>query len=136
MDYYLIGLGSNLHPDKNMIAARTAISVQVEELLILDASEVLINPPCGNSFHFPFHNQLLVIHSPLSFQQLKAQFEKIEIQLGREAKSPQRKLKDRTIDIDILHQSSSIKGLFNLPIEESYNREIMANWSFAHELSN
>jgi 2-amino-4-hydroxy-6-hydroxymethyldihydropteridine diphosphokinase len=134
MDYYLIGLGSNLQPEKNMLAAQQVISALTPEIQVLEASQVLINPPCGNSFHHPFHNQLLIIHSGLNWQALKNKFEQIEVQLGREEKNPQRKFKDRTIDIDILHQASSLAELLKLPIAESYNQQILANWPKAKQL--
>jgi 2-amino-4-hydroxy-6-hydroxymethyldihydropteridine diphosphokinase len=123
--YYLIGLGSNINPEANIKLAQQAISEQTQ---VVNLSSVLINPPCGKTFHFPFHNQLLVIYSAHSSKTLKSIFEAIEMQLGREEKCPERKFNDRTIDIDILYQNESLSQLIKFPLEESYNQEIMSNW--------
>lgn len=125
MHYYLIGLGSNIDPETNIKLAQEAIA---EHAQIMSSSSVLINPPCGKTFHYPFHNQLLVIYSADSSQNLKALFEAIEIRLGREKKCPERKFNDRPIDIDILYQHNDLPQLMKCPLEESYNQEIMSNW--------
>jgi 2-amino-4-hydroxy-6-hydroxymethyldihydropteridine diphosphokinase len=66
--------------------------------------------------------------SLLSKESLKAVFEQIELELGREAKSPARKLKDRTIDIDIIRQGITINSLIETPLEEHYNRQVLSSW--------
>ena len=125
MPYYLIGLGSNLEPELNITEANQAIALQVS---LLDHSPVLINPPCGTSFQFTFHNQILLIQSEYSASHLKALFERIEISMGREPKSPERRLKDRPIDIDILATSNSITGVLSTSFPEPYNQAIMRDW--------
>lgn len=125
-EYLLIGLGSNIDPENNLLAAISSINDKIE---ILECSTVLINPPCGETFHFPFHNQILLAKSDLRPSELKGYFEDIEINLGREPKCPARKLNDRTIDIDILHHASSISQLLSIQLEEAYNKEIMSNWA-------
>ncbi len=125
MHYYLIGLGSNIEPELNIKLAQQAIAEHVQ---VINRSPVLINPPCGKTFHYPFHNQLLIIYSNLTSQPLKSLFESIELQLGREKKCPERKFNDRPIDIDILHQRQSLAELLDCPVVESYNQEIMSNW--------
>lgn len=125
MVYYLVGLGSNIEPQINLTSACDVIAKHVE---IVKHSHILVNPALGDTFHFPFHNQLLIVHSNLSPTQLKSLFERIEIDLGREAKCPQRKLNDRPIDIDILHQDHDYSQLVKYSLEESYNQEIMSNW--------
>lgn len=129
--YYLIGLGSNIEPEINISATHKAVAKYVE---IIEMSHVLINPPCGKTFHFPFHNQILLITSSRTTFQLKALFETIEVELGREAKCPERKLNDRTIDIDILYQHHNLKGLLEQPLEESYNQQIMSTWDLKTSL--
>ncbi len=125
MSYYLVGLGSNLEPEFNITKAYQEIALQVS---ILDHSPVLINPPCGTSFQFTFHNQILLIQSEHSSAHLKALFERIEIRMGREPKSPERRLKDRPIDIDILAQSNSVEEILSIPFTETYNQTIMHSW--------
>jgi 2-amino-4-hydroxy-6-hydroxymethyldihydropteridine diphosphokinase len=133
MFYYLIGLGSNIQPQKHLIQAIKYLGNQVD---ILGKSQVLINPPCGTSFHYEFHNQLLLIRTELPQDRLKPLLEDIELTLGREAKSPARKLNDRTIDIDIIRQGDSATALFTSPLEESYNRQILAQWTEVQSFSN
>jgi 2-amino-4-hydroxy-6-hydroxymethyldihydropteridine diphosphokinase len=123
--FYLIGLGSNIQPKKHLFEAIQSLN---EQLDILSLSPVLVNPPCGDSFKYEFHNQLLLARSLLSKESLKAVFEQIELELGREAKSPARKLKDRTIDIDIIRQGITINSLIEIPLEEHYNRQILSSW--------
>jgi len=127
MFYYLIGLGSNIDPNKHLKAAIQSLNAQMA-VNVLSQSPVLVNPPCGDSFHYEFHNQLLLIKSHLASASLKKKLEQIELELGREAKSPARKLNDRTIDIDIIRQGSVVDSLLKTPLEEHYNREILTQW--------
>lgn len=127
MFYYLMGLGSNIQPQKHLIDAIRSLNAQME-VNVLAQSPVLVNPPCGDSFHFVFHNQLLLLQSSLLKDALKKRLEQIELTLGREAKTPARKLNDRTIDIDIISTGKTIGALFSTPLEEDYNRKIMTLW--------
>jgi 2-amino-4-hydroxy-6-hydroxymethyldihydropteridine diphosphokinase len=134
MFYYLIGLGSNIQPQKHLIDAIRSLNAQIE-VDILSYSPALVNPPCGDSFHYEFHNQLVLLQSPLLKASLKEKLEQIELELGREAKTPARKLNDRTIDIDIISAGKTISALFNTPLEEDYNRKLMALWPEAGHLT-
>lgn len=125
MRYYLIGLGSNIQPENNIPFAGQAIA---KHLKVISRSPVLVNPPRGHTFNFPFHNQLLLIQSQKPATELKTLFEMIEMEMGREPKSPARKFNDRPIDIDILHQDHDLKTLLSVSLEDPYNQEIMANW--------
>ncbi|MGK0476191.1 MAG: 2-amino-4-hydroxy-6-hydroxymethyldihydropteridine diphosphokinase [Oleispira sp.] len=125
MNYYLIGLGSNIQPERNISRACKEIAKYLD---ILNQSPVLINPPCGNTLNFTFHNQILLINSLKTASELKSLFEKIEIELGREPKCPERKFKDRTIDIDILTQTNTAQEALTTPLKETYNQKIMHDW--------
>ena len=125
MNYFLIGLGSNINPDANIPAAKKALQ-SVGDLVA--QSDVLINPPCGQGFDGLFHNQLLILASDFSETELKTRFESMEIALGREAKTPQRKFNNRTIDIDILANGDSIESCLMTELNDSYNQTIMASW--------
>jgi 2-amino-4-hydroxy-6-hydroxymethyldihydropteridine diphosphokinase len=125
MNYYLIGLGSNIQPERNISRACKEIANYLD---ILNQSPVLINPPCGNTLNFTFHNQILLIHSLKSAGELKSLFETLEIELGREPKCPERKFKDRTIDIDILAQTNTAQEALATPLKETYNKKIMHDW--------
>lgn len=128
---YLIGLGSNILPEKHLFEAIQSLKSRLD---ILSLSPVLVNPPCGYSFKYVFHNQLLLAHTLLLKKPLKAIFEQIELELGREAKTPARKLKDRTIDIDIVSQSTTISALITIPLEDHYNRQILSSWTEINHL--
>ena len=132
MEYLLIGLGSNINPQPNLIAAISKIEQQIT---VLQRSSILINPACGDTFHFSFHNQILLASTDISLKELKRRFEEIEIELGREAKTPARKFTDRTIDIDILKHSSSLSDLCHTSFSENYNQEIMTRWSLHKKIT-
>jgi 2-amino-4-hydroxy-6-hydroxymethyldihydropteridine diphosphokinase len=129
MNYYLIGLGSNIQPERNISRACKEIANYLD---ILNQSAVLINPPCGNTLNFTFHNQILLIHSFQTAAELKSLFETLEIELGREPKCPERKFKDRTIDIDILSQAETAADALATPLKETYNQQIMRDWQPSH----
>lgn len=129
--FYLIGLGSNIYPEKYLFEAIQSLKFQLD---IISLSPVLVNPPCGYSFKNEFHNQLLLVHTPLLEKPLKDIFEQIEFELGREAKTPARKLKDRTIDIDIISQSTTICALITIPLADHYNRQILSSWTEINHL--
>jgi 2-amino-4-hydroxy-6-hydroxymethyldihydropteridine diphosphokinase len=128
MNYYLIGLGSNIQPERNISRAYKEIANYLD---ILNQSAVLINPPCGNTLNFTFHNQILLIHSLKTATELKSLFETLEIKLGREPKCPERKFKDRTIDIDILSQTETAEEALATPLKETYNQKIMQDWQLS-----
>jgi 2-amino-4-hydroxy-6-hydroxymethyldihydropteridine diphosphokinase len=128
MNYYLIGLGSNIQPERNISRAYKEIANYLD---ILNQSTVLINPPCGNTLNFTFHNQILLIHSLKTATELKSLFETLEIKLGREPKCPERKFKDRTIDIDILSQTETAEEALATPLKETYNQKIMQDWQLS-----
>jgi 2-amino-4-hydroxy-6-hydroxymethyldihydropteridine diphosphokinase len=125
MNYYLIGLGSNIQPERNIFRACKEVANYLD---ILNQSPVLINPPCGSTLNFTFHNQILLIHSLKTAAELKSLFETLEIELGREPKCPERKFKDRTIDIDILVQAETAEEALATPMKETYNQQIMREW--------
>ena len=77
MFYYLIGLGSNIDPNKHLKAAIQSLNAQMA-VNVLSQSPVLVNPPCGDSFHYEFHNQLLLIKSHLASASLKKKLEQID----------------------------------------------------------
>ena len=125
MSYYLVSLGSNVQAHIYLPKALILINKTYQSVA---QSQVLVNPACGDYFNSPFHNQLLLLESDQTSEQIKAIFEQFEIQLGREAKSPQRKFKDRTIDIDILSQAETVEDALATPLKETYNQQIMRDW--------
>ncbi len=125
MFFYLLGLGSNIRPDDNMSSALEKIA-QLGE--VCSVSERITTAPVGDTFHGEFRNQMAVLKSDLLPGPLKQRLQQIEVQLGREPKSPARKTKDRTIDIDILGQAGNADSCRSLPLEESYFSAVARHW--------
>lgn len=125
MNYYLISLGSNINAELFLPKALGLISKNYD---VITHSSVLQNPACGEYLKSPFHNQLLLLKSAQQSKQLKEIFEKFEIELGREKKSPERQYKDRTIDIDILSQAKTPQEALSAYLQEPYNQKLMNEW--------
>lgn len=126
MTYFLLGLGSNIKPQQHLPFAITRLQDIGE---VTDQSPALITAPVGETFHSEFGNQLLILACPLPAPMLKHQLQMVEEEMGREPKSPARKTRDRTIDIDILGEASSAAAARALIPEESYYAEVYANWN-------
>ena len=132
MAYFLLGLGSNIDPKENLSRAIDTLHSLGE---IVDQSPAVFTEPVGDSFTHSFGNQLIIIECNLPAPMLKQRLQRIEEQLGREPKSPARKTRDRTIDIDILQEAEdSITSLKQTPPEESYYREVYENWDQAENV--
>ncbi|MDF1764388.1 MAG: 2-amino-4-hydroxy-6-hydroxymethyldihydropteridine diphosphokinase [Oleibacter sp.] len=125
MFYYLLGLGSNLNPQLNINKAIEALSGLGN---VVDQSPVLTTPPVGDTFHHEFCNQLVILQSEIPPPLLKHRLQMVEVDLGREPKSPARKTKDRTIDIDIMGQADNHTACRNLPLEEPYYQRVKQQW--------
>ncbi len=123
--FYLIGLGSNICTDSNMDAALRELSA-IGELCL--TSDRLTTKAVGDTFHADFKNQLVVLHSELLPSLLKQKLLRIESTLGREPKSPSRKTRDRTIDLDILGSAESLELCRAIEPEDSYYRVICGHW--------
>lgn len=128
MTHYLLGLGSNLQPERHLPLARSALT-RIGKLLA--CSPVLDTHAVGETFRYPFQNQLVLVQSPLDGQSLKQELLKIEESLGREPKCDARKYKDRTIDIDILSSAPSSDDCLTQPLEDSYYRCVQQSWEDA-----
>lgn len=122
---YLLGFGSNIDPQHHFARATEQLQTIAQ---VVAQSPALTTDTVGDTFHFPFMNQLVIIETDLIANLLKLQLQRIEQQLGREPKNPARKQKDRTIDIDILFQGNSIEACLKAPLEDSYNQQIQAAW--------
>jgi len=125
MTFYLLGLGSNIQPAQHLSAAIDQLTELGEVMMVSEAVETA---PVGDDFDRPFVNQLLLLRSSLVAPQLKFRLQQLEINLGREPKTPARKFKDRTIDIDILHKAGDANSCLQATLEDSYNRSIQQRW--------
>lgn len=96
---YLLGIGSNIEPEKNIALI---ISELVKSFDTLHLSRVLHIPPIGMNSNRDFLNLVVFIETDLAESELKQQCNQIEIALGRDRNDPHRKQKDRSADLDIL----------------------------------
>jgi len=96
---YLIGLGSNIDPHRNM---GEMVAGLLEQSSYFSISRVIEIPPVGMNSHRNFLNAVAYIESPLDANELKSLCNTIETQLGRDRDDPRSKFKDRPADIDIL----------------------------------
>ena len=96
---FLLGIGSNIEPHKNITQI---IHLLLEHFPSLSLSRVLEIPPIGMNSQRDFLNVVIFIQTQQSETELKAICNTIEIQLGRNRNDPDRKMKDRSADLDIL----------------------------------
>ena len=96
---FLLGIGSNIDPEYHIVQI---IECLLNEFSELHLSRVLSIPPVAMNTHNDFLNLVIFIETDLSEQQLKAICNRIELDLGRDRTDPDRKVKDRCADLDIL----------------------------------
>jgi len=96
---YLLGIGSNIEPHKNITQI---IYLLLEHFPSLSLSRILEIPPIGMNSQHDFLNVVIFIQTEQSEVDLKAICNTIEVQLGRNRNDPERKTKDRPADLDIL----------------------------------
>ena len=96
---YILGLGSNIQPIKNMALMVKALLPHIDCITL---SRVLTTPPVGMNSHRHFLNAVAYIESVSTADQLKIITNQIEAEMGRDRSDPDKKHKDRPADIDIL----------------------------------
>jgi len=96
---YLLGIGSNIDPHKNITQI---IHLLLEHFPLLSLSRVLEIPPIGMNSQRDFLNLVVFIQTEQAESKLKTICNTIEVQLGRNRNDPERKIKDRPADLDIL----------------------------------
>ncbi len=96
---YILGVGSNIDPYKNIALIITQL---VNTFKTIHLSRVLQIPPIGMNSSRDFLNLVVFIETDLPESELKQQCNQIEIALGRDRNDPDRKMKDRPADLDIL----------------------------------
>lgn len=101
MNNFFLSLGSNQNPAKN-------VPLMVQALLqvspTIDISRVVRTEPSGFDSQLLFFNLAARIESTMDAKKLKQTLNQIEENLGRDRSDPNKKLKDRPADIDILFQ--------------------------------
>ena len=98
MRVYLLILGSNIEPEKNMPLARTKLKAAFADMLFSDFYET---DPVGSVGPEKFWNAAGIIKTEISRDEVSLLVKKIESDLGR-IRDPNNKFIPRTMDIDIL----------------------------------
>ncbi len=98
MKVYLLILGSNIEPEKNMPLARARLKAAFPDMLFSDFYET---DPVGSAGTDKFWNAASIIKTALSREEVSVLLKKIESDLGR-VRDPEIKFIPRTMDIDIL----------------------------------
>lgn len=117
MYQYFVSVGSNIHPEVNIVAVLPhllALSPQIH------LSRVIKTEPSGGVAGGQFLNCTLCLYSSSTEKELKEQFNQIEEQMGRDRTDQNKKKKSRTIDLDILFALTLGKNVVekeNIPAE-------------------
>ena len=98
MRVYLLILGSNIEPEKNMPRARTKLKTAFPDMLFSDFYET---DPVGSVGPEKFWNAAGIIKTEIPRDEVSLLVKKIESDLGR-IRDPNNKFIPRTMDIDIL----------------------------------
>ncbi len=101
---YFIGIGSNIHPEHNIPLIVDRLAHRFRRLAI---SPCIHTHPVGISSHNDFINAVILIETREDKHQIKAFFNQVEAELGRDRSDADKKIKDRTADIDILWEIAS-----------------------------
>lgn len=103
MHRVVLSLGGNVGDKLALI--KKAMELLVQEMKLLQASQIYETAAWGGNSEATYLNQVLVLHTTMKAEETLDYIQKIENQLGRK-----RILKwgDRTMDIDILYFDKSI----------------------------
>jgi len=96
---YLLGIGSNVDPEKNVPRILEALLDTFERL---ELSRIVRTPPVGPMDGGDFLNLVVAVESPRTLTELKSRWRRIETRLGRDREHPDRKRRRRPADIDHL----------------------------------
>lgn len=113
---YFCSMGSNIEPATNVCRAIEALVTQVAPLTL---SPLIQTEPHGMQSSQPFYNALFWFESTADISTIKQLFNAIEERLGRNRNDPEKKTKDRPIDLDILYAGEPCP-LSDLRIDDPY----------------
>ena len=114
---FFIAIGSNIHPKKNFPLIMAKLIAEFGKLWL---SRVIYTTSVDMISKSLFLNAVLYLKSGQSPDKLKKMFNSIETALGRDRNNPQRNVKDRTADIDIL---------FSIPLDGIIDSDYQPNES-------
>lgn len=116
MNTAIIGLGSNINPAYNIEKALEQLS---REFNIVKKSAFIQTKPIGYTDQEDFINGSILIHTKLSYDELKQILKNMEITLGRTTSSI--KHGPRTIDLDIIVYNNKVTD------QDFYQRDFLKN---------
>ena len=103
MNTAIIGVGSNINPEKNIKLAQEKISLEVN---LIQSSTLVMTKPLGYLDQKDFLNGALLIETELEKDSIIKILKKIETELGRNKTSNRNG--PRTIDLDLLLWNNKI----------------------------
>lgn len=114
---FVLGLGSNVAPERNVAAVLSALLRHFDQLLI---SRVIYTAPEAVASAQWFINAAIFIPCAWSAEDLKNLCNRIETDLGRDRTDPQRKWRDRAADLDLLHLCHDVSVCQGWQVKENY----------------
>jgi len=117
---YVIGIGSNIEPARNVPAVLEALRDRFGEVAV---SRIVHTRPVHMDTERDFYNLAVMIETELEAAALKDVCNAIEIARGRNRADPGSPFKDRPADLDILFEVDASAAEKARAIEESYYRE-------------
>jgi 2-amino-4-hydroxy-6-hydroxymethyldihydropteridine diphosphokinase len=125
----IVGLGSNIDPEKNIEAARRLIR---ERFTVIAESSFLRNPACGITKQPEFINGAILVKTDLNRQEFKSLLKEFEVQMGR---TPQMSgSAPRVIDFDIHVWNNEIVDpyFYEWPFIRLFVLELMPELKYDH----
>ena len=112
----IIGIGSNINPEKNVEAALTILKQEVD---VSKTSAWVKTAPIGIVSQNDFVNGAVKVHTTMSRKEFKNYLKNLENRLGRDRSLP--KFGPRVIDLDIIVWNSEIVD------NDYYTRDFVRN---------
>ncbi|MDR4517059.1 MAG: 2-amino-4-hydroxy-6-hydroxymethyldihydropteridine diphosphokinase [Nitrosomonas sp.] len=112
----IIGIGSNINPEKNVEAALTILKQEVD---VNKTSTWIKTSPIGIVSQNDFVNGAVKVHTTMSRKEFKNYLKNLENRLGRDRSLP--KFGPRVIDLDIIVWNSEIVD------NDYYRRDFVRN---------
>jgi 2-amino-4-hydroxy-6-hydroxymethyldihydropteridine diphosphokinase len=119
---YFVAIGSNLSPERHVPAVIAALLDRFGRIWL---SSIIRTAPFGMRSDNAFLNAVCFIPTEQASDELKRYLVRLEEMLGRDRSDPDKKLKDRAADLDILFpDSGGVLSNQTRPPEEPYIRPV------------
>ena len=120
--YYYLSIGTNIHPEKNAANIVKKLSAKFGPIVIYP---FIYTQPEQMDTKNRFLNSVAIVCSNMDKGEVKQILNQIEIDLGRDRNDPDKSIKDRTADIDILGSAVINNNNFFSIFQESYIRNVI-----------